>query len=149
MRTYRTMLAVAGTAGLLLGGGLALAEDAAPPPQHPGREWCKENPGKCDEARAKHEAWCAQNPDRCAKAKERRAARREWCEKNPEECAQKKAEWQQKHAELKAKCDADPAKCNEMKQQMRQQMREKHGMGGGMGGSNQPGTGGGSNPPAQ
>jgi hypothetical protein len=31
---------------------------------------------------------------------------------------------------MKAKCEADPAKCDEMKQEMRGRMQQKHGMGG-------------------
>jgi hypothetical protein len=130
MRPHRTLFTLVSIVGLL-GAPLALAEDESPP--FPGREFCKENPGKCEEARAKHAAWCEKYPDRCAKAKERQAERREWCEKNPEECAKKEAEWKQRRAErraeLKAKCEADPAKCEEMKQQMRDKRQQKLGTG--------------------
>jgi flagellar motility protein MotE (MotC chaperone) len=129
MRSNRTRITLLSLAALLLAAPVALAEDEAPP--FPGREFCQENPGKCEEARAKHAAWCEQYPDRCAKAKEKRAERREWCEKNPEKCAQKKAEREQRRAELKAKCEADPAKCEEMKQQMREHRHHKMGDGSG------------------
>lgn len=124
-------LGLASIAGLLLGASLALADDATPGPS-PGhmREFCKENPGKCEEAKAKHAAFCKENPEKCEQMKQRRAERRAFCKENPEKCAEQRAQMKQRHAEMKAKCEADPAKCQEMKQQMRERMREKHGMGG-------------------
>jgi hypothetical protein len=141
MRAHRTMLALAGTAGLLLGGGLALADDATPSP-HPKREWCQQNPEKCQEKRARREAFCAENPEKCEQMKQKRAERREWCKQNPQQCEQQRAEWKQRKAELKAKCAADPASCDAMKQQMRE--RRKQRMGGGAGDASPP-----AEPPAQ
>lgn len=101
MRPHRNLLALASIVGLL-GGGVASAEDESSLPPH-WREFCKENPGKCEEARAKHKAFCQENPKQCEQMKQKRAERREWCKQNPEKCAQQSAEWKQRRAERKAK----------------------------------------------
>jgi len=135
MSPRKTLLGLASIAGLLFGARLALADDAAPPPTtspSPGhmREFCKQNPGKCEEAKAKHAAFCKENPEKCEQLKQKRAERRAYCKQNPEKCQEQRAQMQQHRAEMQAKCAADPEKCQEMKQQMRERMQQRHGTGG-------------------
>ena len=119
---------------VLLGFGLAAgavrAEDQAPPPM-PGAAWCKENPGKCEAARAKHEQWCKDNPKQCEQWKQKRAEREQFCKDNPKKCEEQRAAMKQRHQEMQAECEKDPAKCEQMKQQARARMQARHG--GGMG----------------
>ena len=73
MKPHKTLLALASIAGLLLGASLALADDASPPvspPAMPGPEFCKANPARCEEARAKHAAFCQENPQKCEQMKQ-------------------------------------------------------------------------------
>ena len=133
MRMHKTLLGLISIAGLLLGARLAMADDPAaaePLPPLPGREFCKENPGKCAEARARRQAFCEKNPEKCEQMKQKLAERRNYCRQNPEKCEQQREERQKRHAEMQAKCAADPAKCNEMKQQMRERHQQHQGMGG-------------------
>ena len=105
-------IALLSITGLLLGAALALAEDESPAVALPGSaNSASENPGKCEEARAKHAAFCEENPEKCEQMKQKRAERREWCKQNPEKCEQQRAEMKQRRAEMQAKCEADPAKC--------------------------------------
>jgi|GEM_PF-1441359 len=92
---------------VFLGSPLAALAADGPPPPRPGQEFCKDNPGKCEEARAK------------------RAERREFCKANPEKCKEQREQLQAKRAELQAKCQADPAKCTEMKDQARKKFQGK------------------------
>jgi len=133
MSPHKTLLGLAGVAGLLLGARLALADEGSPPPSPPampGRQFCQENPGKCEEARAKHQAFCQENPEKCEQIKQKRAERRAFCKQNPEKCQEQRAQMKARRAEMKEKCAADPAKCQEMKQQMRERMQQRHGTGG-------------------
>ncbi len=129
---YTRSSSVAATASLLLG-ATALAADETTIPPKPGREFCKENPGKCEEAKAKRKEFCQSNPEKCeeqrAQMKARKAEMKEKCKADPEKCEQMKQEMRQRRDEMKAKCKADPAKCEEMKQEMRQQYKEMYGSG--------------------
>jgi hypothetical protein len=117
---------------VLLAFGLAAlparADDKAPPPM-PGAAWCKENPGKCQEARAKHEQWCKDNPKQCEQWKQKRSERQQFCKDNPKKCEEQRAEMKQHHQEMQAECAKDPAKCEQMKQQARERMQARHGKG--------------------
>jgi hypothetical protein len=104
-------LMIAATASLLLGTTALQADESAIPPR-PGQEFCKENPGKCEEARAKRKEFCTANPEKCAAQRK-----------------QMKQEMRQRRDEMKAQCKADPAKCEEMKQEMRQKYQGKYGSG--------------------
>ena len=64
MRMQQFLIAVTATAGLLCSPLVAAADEGGPPPL-PRNEVCKENPGKCDEARAKRREFCAANPEKC------------------------------------------------------------------------------------
>jgi hypothetical protein len=132
MSFQKSLLGFISIAGLLLGASLALAEDA-PPAGNPGLDgsaWCKENPGKCDEARAKHAAFCKENPDKCNELSQKRAERQAFCKENPEKCAEQREKFKQQRAERKAQCAADPEKCEEMKQARRERFKKRHGGGG-------------------
>lgn len=129
MKLRTTLLGLVSIALLSLSAGLALAEDepATDAPEFSG--WCKENPGKCEQARAKHAAWCEANPEKCKEMKGKRAERAEFCKQNPEKCAEQRERFKQHRAEMKAKCEADPAKCEEMKQSRRERFKKRHGGG--------------------
>ena len=130
MRLYPALLVVTATASLFLGATTLQADESAAPPR-PGREFCKENPGKCEEARAKRKEFCTANPDKCreqrGEMKARRAEMKEKCDADPEKCEQMKQDMRQRRDEMKAKCQADPAKCEEMKQGMREKRNGMHG----------------------
>ncbi len=113
MRLGKSTLALATIAGLLLIIGPALAEDAPPPSEESPRkreraEFCKQNPDRCEEARAKRKAFCAENPAKCEQQRE---------------------QMKQRRAEFKAKCEADPEKCKQMKQQRRERFKKRQGAG--------------------
>jgi hypothetical protein len=112
MSPYKSLLALVSITGLWFGVGPARADDLSPPPR-PGREFCKENPGKCEEARARHAAFCQENPQKCEQARQRRAERRERCKQDPEKCAEQKAAMKKRREERQARCQADPSQCDE------------------------------------
>jgi len=128
MSLHKTLLGLTSIAGLLLGATFALADNVSPPPM-PRREFCTENPGKCEEARARHAAFCKDNPEKCEQMKRKRAERRELCKQNPEKCEEQRAAMKQHRAEMQARCETDPARCNEMKQQARERWKQHHGSG--------------------
>ena len=67
-------------------------------------EWCKANPERCAQARAKIEERrkeCQADPEKC-KA-ERKAKAGEWCKAHPEKCKEMQAKRKQ--------CEANPADC--------------------------------------
>ena len=129
-------LVIAATASVMLGATALQADETGTPPR-PGREYCKENPGKCEEAKAQRKEFCTANPEKCKEQREqmkaRRAERQEKCQADPQKCEQMKQEMRQRRDEMKAKCAADPAKCEEMKQQMRQKHQGRHQHGDGQG----------------
>lgn len=130
MRRHEFLLSLVSVAGLLLGANALAEENSAQHEGDPGTsEWCKENPGKCEEMRAKREAFCKENPEKCADFKQKRAEREAACKANPEKCAEQREKFKQHRAEMKAKCDADPAKCEEMKQARRERFKKRHGGG--------------------
>jgi hypothetical protein len=127
MRLRAVLPGLAAAAGLWLA-GVALADEAAPPPLPPGGpEFCKQNPAKCEEMRAKRDAFCKENPDRCAELEQKRAERQEFCKQNPEKCQEQRALMQQRRAEIQKRCAEDPAKCDQIKQQMRERWKTRHG----------------------
>ena len=113
MRMQQFLITAAATAGLLCSPLLALADDGGPPPL-PRKEFCKENPGKCEEARARRREFCKANPEKCKEQREQMKARRAEmqakCKADPEKCEEMKA----RRAEMQAKCKDDPAMCKEM-----------------------------------
>lgn len=115
------------SAGLLAAPALTLADNALPPV--PGKAYCKDNPGKCEEALAKRQEYCQANAEACKaqrmQARETRAERKAYCKDNPAVCEQQRAQMKAKKAELKAQCKADPARCEELKKEARQRWRER------------------------
>jgi flagellar motility protein MotE (MotC chaperone) len=122
MHSHLTLLALAGVAALLLGTPPAFADDTAPEPES-RREWCQQNPEKCQEIRGRRQAFCQENPEQCERIKQRRAERRARCQQDPEACEQRRAEWKQRRAERKARCEADPVLCEQRKQERRERIR--------------------------
>lgn len=80
MRRDRSSMAFAAIVGFLLVAGPALAEDVAPPKgtRAERQEFCKQNPQKCEEQRAR--------------MKRHRAEFKAKCEADPAWCEQKKKE---------------------------------------------------------
>ena len=123
MRLQHRLFALLATSSLMAGALSALADDGAPPPL-PHKEFCKDNPGKCEEARAKRQEFCKTSPEKCEQMKQKHAERREFCKANPEKCKKQREEMHARRAEMEARCKADPAKCEEMKDQARQKMHD-------------------------
>ena len=126
MRLQQILFSVIAIASFLGSPLSALADDDQPPPR-PGKEFCKENPGKCAEARARHQEFCTANPEKCEQMKQKRAERREFCTANPEKCKEQREAMKARRAEMQAKCQADPAKCDEMKEQARKKFQDRMG----------------------
>ena len=71
-------------------------------------QWCKDNPEKCREMKAKAEErreQCKADPEKCRA--EAQARREQWCKNNPEKCREMKAKAEQRREQ----CKADPEKC--------------------------------------
>ena len=71
-------------------------------------QWCKDNPEKCREMKAKAEQrreQCKADPEKCRA--EAQARREQWCKDNPEKCREMKA----KAEERREQCKANPEKC--------------------------------------
>ena len=71
-------------------------------------QWCKDNPEKCREAKARADQrreQCKADPEKCRA--EAQARREQWCKDNPEKCREIKAKAQQRREQ----CQADPEKC--------------------------------------
>lgn len=94
---------------------------------HDGKraEWCTQNPERCAELKAKHEAKCAENPQKCAERRQRHEQRRAEhearCAQDPQKCAEKK----QKFEERRQQCAADPAKCEAERKKRLQKHRDQ------------------------
>lgn len=126
MQMQQMFMALVATLSVLSGPILARADESAPPPR-PGKEFCKENPGKCEEARTRRQEFCTANPEKCEQLKARRAERREFCKANPETCKEQRAQMKARRAEMQAKCQADAARCDEMKDQARKKFQDRMG----------------------
>ena len=107
MHMQRILLSFVAMASFLGSPLVALADDGPPP--MPGREFCNENPGKCEQMKAK------------------RAERREFCKANPEKCKEQREQLKERRAELQARCQADPARCDEMQDQARKRFQDRMG----------------------
>lgn len=123
----KTLFAVPALAALCLLAGTVQASEhqGGGPPPLPRKEFCQENPGKCEEARARRKEWCAANPDKCDQLKAKRKERKEFCKANPEKCKEQRAALKAKRDELRAKCQADPKRCDELKQDARDRFERK------------------------
>jgi hypothetical protein len=100
----------------------AVAADGAPAESRAERrarleQWCKDNPEKCREAKAKLEQWreqCKAEPEKCRA--EMQAGAQQWCTENPEKCRELKAKAEQRREE----CRADPEKCRAEREALRE-----------------------------
>ena len=109
----RALLAAATKVALLVPPGLSLAAEGTAGESRAERrarieQWCRENPEKCREAKARVERWreqCKADPEKCRA--EMQAAAQQWCKDNPEKCRELKARAEQRREE----CKADPEKC--------------------------------------
>jgi len=102
--------------------GALLAADGAPGESRAERrarleQWCKDNPEKCREAKAKLGQWreqCKAEPEKCRA--EMQAGAQQWCKDNPEKCRELKAKAEQRREE----CRADPEKCRAEREALRE-----------------------------
>jgi hypothetical protein len=85
-------------------------------------QWCKDNPEKCREMKAKAEQrreQCKADPEKCRA--EAQARREQWCKDNPEKCREMKAKAEQRREQ----CKADPEKCRaEMQARSRERFKK-------------------------
>ena len=85
-------------------------------------QWCKDNPEKCREMKAKAQQrreQCKADPEKCRA--EAQARREQWCKDNPEKCREMKAKAQQRREQ----CKADPEKCRaEMQARSRERFKK-------------------------
>jgi hypothetical protein len=85
-------------------------------------QWCKDNPEKCREEKARAEQRreeCKANPEKCRA--EAQARREQWCKDNPEKCREMKAKVEQRREE----CKANPEKCRAEAQARNEQRFKK------------------------
>lgn len=112
---------------LLLAAALsALPAQAADPAV---TDYCAKNPDTCTEAAERIRQRCADNPTTCEKATKRAQDLKVECAADPAACEEKKEQLRERRDILEAKCDADPAVCEEKKQKFRdklQQYRRHH-----------------------
>ena len=121
--TRRKLLASAILA-VVLPAGLSPAAEGTPAEGRAERrarieQWCKDNPEKCREAKAKAEQWreqCKADPEKCRA--EMQAAAQQWCKDNPEKCRELKAKGQQRREE----CRADPEKCRAEREALKERL---------------------------
>jgi len=91
-------------------GATVRSESGSTPAERKARfeQWCKDNPEKCREMKAKAEQrreQCKADPEKCRA--EMQARREQWCTDNPEKCREMKAKAEQR----RAFCKAEPEKC--------------------------------------
>jgi hypothetical protein len=106
--------------------GALLAAEGAPGESRAERrarleQWCKDNPEKCREAKAKLEQWreqCKADPEKCRA--EMQAGAQQWCKENPEKCRELKAKAERRREE----CRADPEKCRAEREALRERPRK-------------------------
>ncbi|MBM4335032.1 MAG: hypothetical protein FJ108_03850 [Deltaproteobacteria bacterium] len=69
-----------------------------------------------------------------------RAQRQEFCKQNPQKCEEQRARMKQRRDEFRAKCEADPAWCEQKKKKKkrRERFHERHGTGPASEGAPQP-----------
>jgi len=98
----------------LAGFGLAAQAQEAPQagPKAPAvRERCADGPmGR------RHQEFCKDNPQRCEELKAKRDQMREQCKQDPAACEKKREEMRAKMKQrMEERCKADPARCETMK----------------------------------
>lgn len=93
----------------------ATTEDgsARPGPDGDRRQWCADNPQKCEALKTRMQEKCAQDPKRCEEMQARRAERQAWCDANPEACQKKREEMKARRDEMRSKCESDPEACRQ------------------------------------
>jgi len=98
---------------LLAGFGLAVQAQEAPQaaPKAPmAKERCT------DGAKHRHEAFCKDNPQRCEELKAKHEQMREQCKQDPAACEKKREEMRAKMKErFEERCKANPERCEAMK----------------------------------
>jgi hypothetical protein len=108
--TVLAMPAVSSLAAEGIPGATVRADSSMAPADRKARfeQWCKDNPEKCREMKAKAEQrreQCKAEPEKCRA--EAQARREQWCKDNPEKCREMKAKAEQRREQ----CKADPEKC--------------------------------------
>ena len=105
----------------------AFAGDEFVPEGAPAKDgkFCKENPAKCEEWKARHEQFCKNNPETCKQGAAAREKRRAWCDANPKECQKLKEERQARHQKMREWCHANPGECKERREEMKQRRKAR------------------------
>ena len=89
----RLLIVAATITALAVAASASLAADGTSREERKARfgEWCKANPEKCEEAKAKarqRREECKADPEKCRA--ESKAQREQWCRDNPEKCQEMK-----------------------------------------------------------
>lgn len=108
---------------LALAAGAAHAGDDSRAAQR--EQWCKDNPAKCEEVKARHEAFCKENPQTCEERKAAREKRKAECEANPAACRKMKDERKARHEKMKAACKDNPKECEKRRKEMRERRKDR------------------------
>jgi len=114
----------------LAGFGLAAqAQEAAPatPKSSPNAQQpCKDHPGTGGRFKERHEAFCKDNPQRCEEMKAKREQMREQCKQDPAACEKKREEMRTKMKErFEERCKADPQRCEAMKKRWEEHQQQR------------------------
>lgn len=95
MSMIRSLLGLA----LLLGAGLAHAQDSAPPAQG---GWCEQHPQRCEKLKARIKAKCDADPAACEEKKQELQEKAAECQANPDSCRE------ERRAKLEEACKNNP-----------------------------------------
>lgn len=71
------------------------------------------------------EARCADRPDQCERIRTRAAEMKAKCDADPVKCEERRKAREERRAEWKKKCDADPAACEARKAKARERMEKR------------------------
>ena len=100
----------------------ALAADPASPGDG---QWCKDNPAKCEERKARRAEFCKKNPETCKQRKAELEKKKQWCKDNPAECKKMREERHARHERMREKCEANKEKCEERKEEFKEHRQER------------------------
>jgi Skp family chaperone for outer membrane proteins len=103
----------------------AFADDTAGTRAEKREQWCKDNPAKCEEAKARRDAFCKNNPTTCEHRREEREEMKAECDKDPAKCEKLKEERKARHARMHEACKANPAECEKRRAEHRERREER------------------------
>ena len=103
----------------------ALADDTADTRAQKREQWCKDNPAKCEELKARKDRFCDENPETCEHRRAEREELKAACEKDPARCEQLKAERKARHEKMKQWCKDNPAECEKRRAERKERREER------------------------